>query len=413
MFGYALAAPSDLDAILASSPLDGAVVAATVTDPTGHVLYQHNGNLRVSPASNEKLFTAAFALYELGDDYHPVTRIWKQPGKCFVQTTGDPSLSHDQLATVATQLGLDGQDQVLVSEPYAPEIPEGWEIGDLTNAYAAPVAALSVDQAAFALWNIDGRPTLVPSNYGVKLTWIDRSNPKPDFSYDPIRRTLIAKGKFKKEKKVLDTLGEPSADEAAASLLGREFARSDDVPSTAPDTTIQGPSLIDIVGKCLSNSDNIMAENLLLMGAAHEGPLPEDCYPAALQRLREFEQRVIGISSGTVFPRDGSGLTRANLVTSTAVTQVLNYAASKPDASAWKNCLAAPGKGTLRSRLAGIPFQGKTGSLSHVTALSGYLTTKQGENLTISVIVNGYSCTDRQARDSIDSFVNFLYENGA
>ena len=413
MFGYLPPSPAALDDLLANSSLEGAVVAATVTDSSGHVLYQRNGDLHVSPASNEKLFSAAFALYELGDDYQPKTSIWKLPGRVFVQTSGDPALSHDQLVAAATQLGLDRNDPVYVSEPYAPEIPDGWEIGDLPNAYAAPVAAFSVDQAAFALWNVNGNPCLLPCDYGVKVRWVDRQDAKTDYAYDPIRRTLQVKGKFKKEKKIIDTLGEPSADGAAASLLGRSLTRSDEIPTTPPDLVIQGQKLIDIVGKCLTTSDNIMAENLLLMAANHEGPLPDDCYPTALARLHEFETNVVGIAPGNHFPRDGSGLTRANLVTTNSVAQVLNYAAGRPDAAAWKSDLAAPGKGTLRSRLAGIPFAGKTGSLSQVTALSGYLTTKQGQNLTISVIVNGYSCTSRQATDSIDRFVKFIYENGA
>ena len=412
MFGYAIPPAEALDTMLSTPALDGAIVAVTVTNPTGNVLYQHNGGLRVAPASNEKLFSAAFALYELGDDFHPTTRIWKQPGKCFVQTTGDPSMTHERLAQTAADLNLSGRDAVAVDEPYAPEIPEGWEIGDLPNRYAAPVAAFSVDQGGVDLWNMNGVPTLTPNTYGIKLTWIDRDDPKTDFIYDPIRATLVVKGKYKRERKVIDTLGAPSADGAAASLLGATMTRGQAVPSANPDAVIVGPKLIDIIGDCLTHSDNIMAENLLLMAANHEGPLPEDCYPTALTRLKEFEQRVVGIPVGSTLPRDGSGLTRANLTTSTAITQILNYAASRPDGPQWKNCLAAPGKGTLSHRLAGIPFQGKTGSLSHVTALSGYLATKHGENLTISVIVNGYACSDSEARDAIDRFVKFLYENG-
>ncbi len=83
-------APVDLDRILANSRLDGAVVSAVVTDMDGRILYEHNSSFHVVPASNQKLLSNSFALWELGADYRPVTRFWKLDRRIVIDSPGDP-----------------------------------------------------------------------------------------------------------------------------------------------------------------------------------------------------------------------------------------------------------------------------------------------------------------------------------
>ena len=394
--------PQSLDTFLNVPELSGSIVCVSIADENGKLLYDRNGDLRVAPASNEKLFSAAFALWELGANFHPVTNFWKQPDQVVVESTGDPTLSYAQLTKVAVDLKLDGSLPVLVKEAYAPEIPGGWETGDLPNRYAAPVASFSVDQASFDLWNRGGQVQLEPIPYGVKIRRIGAEIGPGSFRYDPIAREVTISGAFPPKDELLDTLAVPCADEAAASLLGSTFRRENRVPSFTPSAVVTGPALSEIIGRCLQHSDNNMAENLLLMGAGHEGPLPDDPYPLALKRLRAFETNVVGISDHVLVPHDGSGLTRGNLATTGAVVKLLVWCTRQPTASLWRGALATPGAGTLANRLKGTKFQGKTGSLSNVTALSGYLQNSKGELRIISVIVNGYSCSAIQATATVD-----------
>lgn len=411
-----------LDSLLSVPDLDGAIVCATIADETGRVLYDHNGSLRVEPASNEKLFSAAFALWELGASYRPVTNFWKLTDRVIVESSGDPSLTHDQLTKVAADLGLNRSLPVFVKEPYGPGIPERWEVGDLPNRYAAPVAAFSVDQSGFELWNSDGRPSLRPEAYGVAVRFMGKKTGGATFSYDPLTRTVEVSGELPKKTVRLDTLAVPGAEDAAASLLGRTWKRVDKVPSDPPSATVSGRSLAEIVSTCLHRSDNNMAENLLLMGAAHEGQLPADCYPTALRRLEDFEHRIVGISPNDVLQRDGSGLTRENFVTTHAVVKLLAWAGGLATADMWKQAMASPGSGTLIRRLGSVSapgkppepavrFFGKTGSLANVTALSGYLETRHGRKLVLSVIINNFACSETQAVETIDRFVRFVSEN--
>jgi D-alanyl-D-alanine carboxypeptidase len=59
----------------------------------------------------------------------------------------------------------------------------------------------------------------------------------------------------------------------------------------------------------------------------------------------------------------------------------------------------------LSSRLDGVGFAGKTGSLDMVAALSGYLRTDNGNEVIVSVIANHYLCPNVEARTVLDDFV--------
>jgi D-alanyl-D-alanine carboxypeptidase/D-alanyl-D-alanine-endopeptidase (penicillin-binding protein 4) len=399
---------ANLDQILTSPYLAGATVCVTVADENGNVVYDHNGGNRVAPASNEKLFSAAFALYELGPEYRPATKFWVAKDRITVESGGDPTLSHEDLTKSLAFLGCNRELPVYVKQAYDPEIPSGWEYGDLPNRYAAPVAAFSVDQSGFELWNINGRLQLRPQSYGVKIQLGSRSG-VARFHYDPIGRVVVASGKFPKKMERLDTLAVPNAALAASMVIGKGFVATDEEPAGDPTYIFEGRPLKEDLSRCLQHSDNNMAENLLLMGAKQTENLNiEHPYPQALVALQDFETRVAGLSEDDLAPKDGSGLTRSNMVTTRAIVSLLSWAKSQATSSLWVSSLASPGVGTLISRLHGIDFHGKTGSLSHVTALSGYLTTAQSKKLVVSFILNDFNCSDSQAHRVIDKFIGYL-----
>jgi D-alanyl-D-alanine carboxypeptidase/D-alanyl-D-alanine-endopeptidase (penicillin-binding protein 4) len=396
--------PSDFDRILANPKLDGAIVSAIVTDLDGRTLYEHNSALHVIPASNQKLLSNAFALWELGPDYRPKTLFWKMPSRIVIDAPGDPTMTYDDLIQARRKLGIDGRFPVCVREAYAPEIPDSWEIDDLPNRYSAPVAAFTFDQGAFALWSKRGKASLVPEAFGVKVK-ISPAPGDPVVIYDPIKRKLEISGTLPKADKELETLALPRPDEAAASIFGDRFLPTSETPQATPDLVVTGKSTIEMVGACLPPSDNNIAENLLLMGARKEGDLGASPYAVARGRLQNFLVRVVGVNREDVHPFDGSGLSRHNYVTTRAIAKLLCWANSQPTGVAWRGAFAQPGTGTLGNRLKGLVFQAKTGSLDMVASLSGYLTMASGKTVVVSVILNEYACSAGAARAVADEFV--------
>jgi PBP4 family serine-type D-alanyl-D-alanine carboxypeptidase len=135
-----------------------------------------------------------------------------------------------------------------------------------------------------------------------------------------------------------------------------------------------------------------MAETLLRTIAVSEG---EEGSPAAgldivVSRLADW-----GIEPGAVELHDGSGLSRYNEVTPNAVARLLRAMWHHTDYETFVDALPTAGvDGTLERRLLATPgadnVHAKTGSLSAVRALSGYLLDGAGETLIFSLLLNGY-----------------------
>jgi D-alanyl-D-alanine carboxypeptidase/D-alanyl-D-alanine-endopeptidase (penicillin-binding protein 4) len=123
-------------------------------------------------------------------------------------------------------------------------------------------------------------------------------------------------------------------------------------------------------------------------------PRPETTEDSGLRALRTF-LGTAGIGAQEVVFEEGSGLSRKNLVTPAALVQLLVHMNRHPARAAWLEALPVGGvEGTLKRRFASAEMKGrvhaKTGTLRHVSALSGYVDTKGGETVAFSVVVNGY-----------------------
>jgi D-alanyl-D-alanine carboxypeptidase/D-alanyl-D-alanine-endopeptidase (penicillin-binding protein 4) len=118
----------------------------------------------------------------------------------------------------------------------------------------------------------------------------------------------------------------------------------------------------------------------------------------------------IGVASDGIIQYDGSGLSRHNLITPSAVVQLYTYMGKQSRfAQAWRDSLTIGGvDGTLANRFKGTAahnnMRGKTGTIDQVSALSGYVTTAAGEQLVVSFVVNGVRTT-RDRTSMMDDIV--------
>jgi serine-type D-Ala-D-Ala carboxypeptidase/endopeptidase (penicillin-binding protein 4) len=110
---------------------------------------------------------------------------------------------------------------------------------------------------------------------------------------------------------------------------------------------------------------------------------------------------------------DGSGLSRRDLITPAATVQLLIYAARQPWGAAFEESLPVSGvDGSLADRFQNTPAAGlihaKTGSLSHVNALSGYGQTEKGRRFVFSIFCNDHNVPANKALGAIDAVVRLL-----
>jgi D-alanyl-D-alanine carboxypeptidase/D-alanyl-D-alanine-endopeptidase (penicillin-binding protein 4) len=115
----------------------------------------------------------------------------------------------------------------------------------------------------------------------------------------------------------------------------------------------------------------------------------------------------LGISPETYRLVDGSGLSRRNLVTPSAIAQLLQGMLKTDQAEIFRSSLAVAGvNGTLENRFQSTPLQGKlqgkTGTLTGISALSGYVELPHYQPLIFTILLNHSQLPASQQRNLID-----------
>jgi D-alanyl-D-alanine carboxypeptidase/D-alanyl-D-alanine-endopeptidase (penicillin-binding protein 4) len=104
---------------------------------------------------------------------------------------------------------------------------------------------------------------------------------------------------------------------------------------------------------------------------------------------------------------DGSGLSRRNAIAAEALVTILRRMHDASGASPWMTALPVAGRdGTLAGRMTGTPAEGnvraKTGTMSNIRTLAGYVRTRDGENLAFAILADNFEGPGAAATDAID-----------
>jgi serine-type D-Ala-D-Ala carboxypeptidase/endopeptidase (penicillin-binding protein 4) len=183
-------------------------------------------------------------------------------------------------------------------------------------------------------------------------------------------------------------------------------------PPVAEIASIQSPPFSLIAAHTLKPSQNLYTELILrTLGTPRVSPTQTN-EEAGLIVVRNF-LRQAGVAESDLALSDGSGLSRNDMITANATVQLLTFMSKHRYFAQFRDALPIAGvDGTLRTRMRGTPAEGnlraKTGSLSSVASLSGYLTTAAGEHLAFSMMLNNYPDAGALRRDSIDAIAILL-----
>jgi len=175
--------------------------------------------------------------------------------------------------------------------------------------------------------------------------------------------------------------------------------------------THRSQPLAVIAKAMLKDSINLYGEALMRLNAGTATPATNDM---ALEGLRKRLDSW-GIPSDGEHVVDGSGLSRRDLIAPETLYLLLKKAFDPAGMSPFMAGLPVAGvDGSLAARLKNTAAQGnlraKTGTMSSIRSLAGYLTTRDGEHLAIVVMVNNYEGTGVDAIESIDHMAVRLAE---
>ena len=358
----------------------GGRFSAEVADlRTGEVLYSHRAGSPAIPASTTKLLTSAAALALLGPEHVFSTDVVRSgTGRIVLVGGGDPYLASRAPVTGA---------------PAAASLPAlAAATATALRKAGTTEVVLGYDASLFSgrAWN-----PLWPDRYADQVTpvsalWVDEG-----------RTAGVSPG-----PRVSDPAGEAArAFARALERKGVEVTRTaeTEAPSSARRLArVTSPPLEQIVQRLLLASDNDASEVLLrqvALAAGADGSTAE-----GTRAVRRTLDR-LGVWPDDARLADGSGLARQTRVPADALVDLLRLAAEPdhPELRAVLTGLPVAGvEGSLRhrytddaSRAGRGLVRGKTGTLSGVHALAGYLRTEDGAQLVYAFLVN--DATDDEA----------------
>jgi D-alanyl-D-alanine carboxypeptidase/D-alanyl-D-alanine-endopeptidase (penicillin-binding protein 4) len=170
-----------------------------------------------------------------------------------------------------------------------------------------------------------------------------------------------------------------------------------------------GP-LLDDIRVTNKVSENLHAELALRLSGKLRGD--GGSFEGGVAAVKQFLLQA-GLKEDEFTFLDGSGLSRRDLVTPAATVQLLIYAARQPWGPAFEESLPVSGvDGSLSDRFQKTPAVGlihaKTGSLSHVNALSGYGQTREGTRFVFSIFCNNHNLPASKVLGAMDAVVKLL-----
>jgi D-alanyl-D-alanine carboxypeptidase/D-alanyl-D-alanine-endopeptidase (penicillin-binding protein 4) len=366
---------------------------------------------------------------------------------------GDPLAAIEDLADQVAANGVKrvtgdivGDDTWYVWQPYA----EGWSVDDPNNADGTAVSALAVNDnsqklairpgakvgepaalllsPAIEYYQIENRVRTVaagerkidsdrlPGSRTLRIWGVvplrDRGEDLELGIDDPalfaalaLRQALEERGIAVDGRAVAEhLLPEDVADRKRApappAAAGVELARRESAP------------LVECLRIADKLSQNLHAEMMLrAVGRARRNVGSRE---AGLEEMKTFLADA-GISAGAYHLLDGSGMARLNLVTPAAVVGLLRHMYASPAGQDFLSLLPVGGEdGTLAARFIGPAQTGrvhaKTGTLSHVSALSGYAQRPDGTWVAFAILVNNYNGQAAEIRKAMDRVCALIME---
>lgn len=412
---------------------------------TGATLYDLDSRKAFVPASAMKLLTGAAALAALGPDYrYRTTMSATGPvsagtlrGDLVVRGSGDPTLSarfspddpRAPLRAWADSLRSRGITRVAggiigVDSAFSgPPIGLGWAWDDLAESYGAEGGALQFNEGVVRLQLVPSRTVGAPAVAIVEpatqfvrvhnqvVTVAAGTPPRLEVARDPagpavtIGGTVPAGGEAVERVVAVrdaadyflavlrETLREGGVAVEGQALVAEEWAEARTPAAERLLFSYDSPPMRDILPAMMKPSQNWIAETLLrTVGRERRG----EGSAAAGAVVVDSLLRAWSISTDALRMADGSGLSRYDQLTPELLVQLLARMRADPAWELWYSSLPSAGQsGTLANRMQESPLRGrvraKTGSMSGIRALAGYLEADSGELLIFAIVVNNHA----------------------
>ena len=442
----------DLSALLNTPSLRRAEWSVLVVSlEEGDTLFARDENRFLAPASNMRIATTAAALHFLGPSFRYQTFVFADGsiehgilrGDLILYGTGDPGISDrfyrnrtDVFEAFADQIAETGitriEGAVVGDATYfsGPELAPEWDPRDLNEWFAASASALSFNENIVTLRILPSarlgfppRIETIPFGFPLDVSnraetvvgrprpnlWLDRIEPTARIRVDGEirqggpniwRRLTVPDPAFFAARALREVLisngigvSAPERavhDEAESRITGRESWApglfDGDEPWLLADHT--SPELLDYLTVVNHESHNLFAETIIkTIGKVVTG---EGSFEGGARAVQSFATKEAGIEPAQILAVDGSGLSKSNRTSAGALVGLLRQVATSDNWDAFISTLPEAGRSLRRmyGTRAARNLRAKTGTIDGVSALTGIVTTRNGETLLFSILSN-------------------------
>ena len=435
----------------------GILAVSVYNATTGKEIYNHNGDLSVTPASVAKLFTTGVGFARLGKDFRFTTKIAARGdidrdgvlhGNIYLTGGGDPLLGSYRYRQTTPDSLFSGWMQALKKKGIRrvdgrvcynnsifdeQTLHDSWQWGDVGNYYGAGVNGLNFHENMYFVYFNAGKKLgypatavrTVPKNIDIhgtcEVTTAGENTGDNVIIYGtPTSKERIYRGTVplgKNDFPVRGALPNPArscADLFSSYLRTHNFGISSNsmqVYST-PDSLRQvldyySSSYYTIAQYTNLTSNNVYAESIFkYLGYAKYGIGSFDNGSRAV--MDWFNEKKLDTDGIAVV--DGSGLSRLNRTTTDFLCRYLLAVSKESFFDEFLQSLAKVGEsGTAKNLLPNLPMgitvRVKTGSMDGVKSYAGYVITPHGQKLAFAIISNGHDCSDRAIADKLNKIL--------
>ncbi|MDD8019058.1 MAG: D-alanyl-D-alanine carboxypeptidase/D-alanyl-D-alanine-endopeptidase [Bacteroidota bacterium] len=435
---------AEVDSVLTDSIFTAADAAIKIMSlESGEVLYERNSKKLMRPASNLKLLTSSTALCVLGGNFSIPTKILYDGeirdsvliGNLYVKGYGDPDFMPQHFVPLVSEikkLGIHKISGNLVGDTtYFDEKRwgVGWMWDDEPSDYSAFNSPLTISRNCVQV-NVHagqkiGDTVAVDTDPPTKFVTVENMAVTDTSNTLEISRKLDEQINIVTVKgtKKLDTLSRKELVSVRhpelyfLTLLKEELNRQQidisgniqfsNIPATATSIAQHSQPIDSMIIFLNKESDNLSAENTLKILGAEKFGVPgttEHGISMVKQTMSSF-----GIDTTKFLMVDGSGVSHYNLVTADMYITLLKEMYKKKELfNLFFNSLPNAGiDGTLEDRMkhtsAENNLHAKTGTISGVSSLSGYVRTAEGEMLAFSIFMQNFIGSSRPYRTAQDA----------
>jgi len=397
---------------------------------TAKVGFQLNPKNPMTPASIQKIVTLLPALDSLGKDYEFKTQLYKNKNNdLYIKLGADPYLTSKDLKSMVKALSghkISSTKAFFVDDSILDgnEWGEGWQWDDDMNPLMPKFSAYNIDKNLVTVSicpTIKGAPANISTSVFYPTAFVNNVVTGDCTQVNLERKNYISPDVINADGTVSRELIMPipvNYPRRYFILRLEENLRNQKV-SYYGDFNRQklpvGLTLVDEVKHPISSaredilkkSNNMVAETVFKL-AGGKFAKEAGSTASAVEMLREYYKKQ-GVSTENINIVDGSGVSKNNLVTADFMTEVLLKAQKAEFFEDFKSSMATPGDGTLTDRM--LYFKGnlraKTGTLTNISAIAGYLTVKSGKTYAFCIMTNDSKSKDGDKK----SFEEYVLRN--